>query len=873
MAANQEVMGTTDTNSLQEQHNLSIMDEVLKALGGTSEKFVPQPTQSEVLSDAIRGLRRFKDAVRWKEFFRLQKQEERKKLYQKMGMPPPPLPTASEDEDDDDEDEDNRSTTTDSSELPNPPEDGLETGLRPIKVNLSAPKGTDRLEAFLKRVEEEVLNQAFNYNPTATTTNKIDHQVREIQQQIKAMKDTVIIPTDKTNTFRPINLENYTDQVLNHLRKSARLIPRARVVEIWEKAITFYEDKKYLMASKEQQYIEQSLKSKAIPSPKLLIKDHKPKKNGEYPTRLIIPATNFASALPKMGYLGIKAILDRHKVEYMKTTIIQASDLKQKLETYNLQRENCTIISLDAVDFYPSIRYKLVVKAVHHYSKGLPESDKDTIKECLHMIQFGMAHNIISFRGSYYECDGDKPAPERGLTIGGYESAWLADLVGSYILEMSPDLFNEAIYYGLYRDDGLVVLRDKWKPQKISGWREAFQRRVDSLAEGDYLQFTCSIWDPKASTSEGPQAITVHNKPTFPYLDMELFWKENNSLAFKVHLKPNQQLKYLNKGSTHTSACLRAIPRGVFNRLAKLTTMDETNRDTRLSLLYPHHLQILHDAGLLNNKYIPTLQEQIKYDQKWEPPAKRHKERNARRTIYFCVGYSRAWVEPIHKIINRLRKEFGLTWLRTSMSYHRYPNLRELFQGDLTTKLNEGIDSEDFKTLPCNCRDRRDNGCNYGNVCRQSIVVYKVECKMTGKIYIGNTQQKLKTRMQQHFTEVKQLHTKGRKSDSFASHFATQLQNFEEITPRLLRGTSNFSVIWKGNPLAATKTFGTPHCALCSRERLEILRAARSNPDKLINSCNEIYGACRHKPRFHRYCKQTTSTDEAGTAERIIISV
>jgi hypothetical protein len=31
----------------------------------------------------------------------------------------------------------------------------------------------------------------------------------------------------------------------------------------------------------------------------------------------------------------------------------------------------------------------------------------------------------------------------------------------------------------------------------------------------------------------------------------------------------------------------------------------------------------------------------------------------------------------------------------------------------------------------------------------------------------------------------------------------------------------------------------------------------------LINSCSEIYGACRHKARFHRYNSSTISTDEA----------
>ena len=210
------------------------------------------------------------------------------------------------------------------------------------------------------------------------------------------------------------------------------------------------------------------------------------------------------------------------------------------------------------------------------------------------------------------------------------------------------------------------------------------------------------------------------------------------------------------------------------------------------------------------------------------------------------------------------------------MSYHRFPNLREIFQQDLSCKINKDLEDQDFKALPCNCQSRKTRGCDYGGVCRESIVVYKVECKNTGKIYIGNTQQKLKNRMQQHYQEVRQLHIRGKKSDSFADHFATQLQNFAEITPNLFRNSITMSIIWRGNAISAVKTFGTPICVLCNKERLEILRASKHKPDKLINSCNEIYGACRHKNKFlkfHRYCKQTTGTDEPTKGERIQVQV
>ena len=63
------------------------------------------------------------------------------------------------------------------------------------------------------------------------------------------------------------------------------------------------------------------------------------------------------------------------------------------------------------------------------------------------------------------------------------------------------------------------------------------------------------------------------------------------------------------------------------------------------------------------------------------------------------------------------------------------------------------------------------------------------------------------------------------------------------------------------------KTFGKLNCSLCMKERLSIIKALKVdknlNTRNVINSNNEIYGACRHKPKFHRYaCLQITSTDE-----------
>ena len=63
------------------------------------------------------------------------------------------------------------------------------------------------------------------------------------------------------------------------------------------------------------------------------------------------------------------------------------------------------------------------------------------------------------------------------------------------------------------------------------------------------------------------------------------------------------------------------------------------------------------------------------------------------------------------------------------------------------------------------------------------------------------------------------------------------------------------------------KSFGTHGCQLCMKERVEITKRWLKSPNSLVNSCLEIYGACRNKSRFHWFT--VDGTDEAN-AEKVI---
>ena len=63
-------------------------------------------------------------------------------------------------------------------------------------------------------------------------------------------------------------------------------------------------------------HMRKLIATRAIPSPKLLIKDHNTiNDKGEFPTGLVIPATNCTATFSKIDYLGIKIIMDKAKVK------------------------------------------------------------------------------------------------------------------------------------------------------------------------------------------------------------------------------------------------------------------------------------------------------------------------------------------------------------------------------------------------------------------------------------------------------------------------------------------------------------------------------------------------------------------------------
>jgi hypothetical protein len=182
----------------------------------------------------------------------------------------------------------------------------------------------------------------------------------------------MVIPTYKMNSYKVIDKEKYIEWVLDHLKTDAIEVSADKLIKIHEEGNELLSKLGNTLSEKEMDFVEEMLDSRAVPTPKLLIKDHKPmNEKGEYMMRLIVPATNFTVAFPKVGYLGIKNIFDQNGIDYSGSTITQASQLKMTLKKLSIMKDKVTIISFDAVRMYPSIKYKFVRKAVKFFVRNL----------------------------------------------------------------------------------------------------------------------------------------------------------------------------------------------------------------------------------------------------------------------------------------------------------------------------------------------------------------------------------------------------------------------------------------------------------------------------------------------------------------------
>ena len=115
-------------------------------------------------------------------------------------------------------------------------------------------------------------------------------------------------------------------------------------------------------------------------------------------------------------------------------------------------------------------------------------------------------------------------------------------------------------------------------------------------------------WKGRSSSNSDKRRIffLIYEDELVPWRRPEIWGIQENG----------QQLKYVVKESTHTPGTLRAIPSGVLNRLAKLTSRNPSIQAEVVETICPAHANALRKAGLAPPIFPTIVDLWIKQDEK-----------------------------------------------------------------------------------------------------------------------------------------------------------------------------------------------------------------------------------------------------------------
>ena len=179
--------------------------------------------------------------------------------------------------------------------------EGLRTGLWKLSTATLAHIAKE-VEAFLDDVVRTFLGDVNKDEPQPETRKA--KEIQELEEKLRDDKSIDVVPTNKMNSLRIIDKEKYIDWINRHLLEGvAKEILADKLLLIFDDAFELLHDLEDILSIKEREFIEESLKTRAIPMPKLLIKDHKKEdsKGEAIPNETHCSGNKFYSGIPKDG--------------------------------------------------------------------------------------------------------------------------------------------------------------------------------------------------------------------------------------------------------------------------------------------------------------------------------------------------------------------------------------------------------------------------------------------------------------------------------------------------------------------------------------------------------------------------------------------
>ena len=163
----------------------------------------------------------------------------------------------------------------------------------------------------------------------------------------------------------------------------------------------------------------------------------------------------------ELGKISKKIIKKINQEILKKTDVNQWKNTSNVINWFNNieNKKDCSFIQFDIKEFYPSITEEILEKAIS-FAKSLMDIDDHKIRTIKHCRKSLLFHNNVAWKKKTTTSCFD-------VTMGSYDGAEVCELVGPFILSKLENIGKKNT--GLYRDDGLVVLRNMnaWGIDKI----------------------------------------------------------------------------------------------------------------------------------------------------------------------------------------------------------------------------------------------------------------------------------------------------------------------------------------------------------------------------------------------------------------------
>ena len=635
----------------------------------------------------------------------------------------------------------------------------------------------------LDKFEADLLDMVHNIkfrNVNNKFQNKLNEDISKIKKSTKAF-----ISADKTSNFYKLDKTQH-DKLLRDSITTTYKKANTDAANIIDSEATSIAQELNI-----DDRTEQIAKQQAF----ITLKDHKDNFANHPTCRLINPAKN------ELGKVS-KQILDNINSTIRKTTKLNqwknTSDVTNWFTSIpDMQKHSFGSFDIDS--FYPSITESLLSKAIS-FAKNyttIRDKDIDIIMHCRKSLLFDKETAWTKKNHS----------DMFDVAMGSFDGAEVCELIGLFLLNILSEKYGKN-NVGLYRDDGLVLLRNASGPQSERTRKDItreFKKRGLNISIKTNLKI-CNFLDVTLNLSDGTY---------YPYR------------------KPNNETLYIDSNSNHPPTIIKHLPAAIGRRISDISSSKELFNQAK-----PHYESALKQGGH---------DEKLMFTERKKPAT--HTTQNSRKnrqrnTIWFNPPYSmniqtnigREFLNLVDKHFpknHRYNKIFNKNNIK--VSYSCTDNLQTIIK-----KHNRKIlETSKKPSTEKNCNCRKKNDCPLKNNCLTSSVVYNAnvttESDTIGKNYIGLTKETFKQRYTQHKLSFRNRNYSN--STELSKHIWT-----------LKVSNTNFTINWSILATAPAYSNKTKRCHLCLTEKLYLIRAKKPY---LLNKRSELISKCRHENNFY----------------------